>query len=145
MRRFLVLAAVAAALCVAPAAAQAETYRNGPVRADVGLTSIELRNSEVSRTWNRAPFGTAAMVDLRGADRVWSGGSRDFTLAVAGLDVGSERFTVDSVTVTKLDRGGLRVAMRLVGPLPGLAVTRVACGSSAKSSSTVRMRNSGAL
>ena len=42
------------------------------------------------------------------------------------MELGSERFTVDSVSVTKLERGGLRVSMRLVGPLPGLVVTRVA-------------------
>ena len=125
MKRFALLAVLAAAFGVAPAA-DAETYRNGSVRADVGLTSIELSNSEVVRRWSRAPFRTVAMVDRRGADRQWSTGSRDFSLSVGGLDVGSERFTVQSVDVTKPARGGLRVSMELAGPLPGLKVTRVA-------------------
>ena len=47
---------------------------------------------------------------------------------MAGAEVGSEVFSVDSVNVTKLARGGLRVSMRLAAParLPGVSVTRIA-------------------
>src|SRR5262245_40738526 len=89
------MAATAVMLCAA-GVAQAETYKNGPVRADVGPTSIELSNSQASRTWTRAPFRTAALVDRRGADRTWSAGSRDFALSLGGVELGSEDFSVES-------------------------------------------------
>src|SRR6185312_9423857 len=66
------------------------------------------------------------------ADRTWSTQSRDFTLALTGLELGSEAFSVQSVAVTKLPRRGLRVTMRLAAPLQlpglsgGLSVTRIA-------------------
>ena len=107
----------------------AEVYRDGPVQADVGATSIELSNAQVSRRWTRAPFRTEALVDRRGArPRVEHAGRGTSRCRSAGLELGSEAFTVESVSVTKLARGGLRVTMRLGGAaaLPGVAVTRVA-------------------
>ena len=121
--------ALAAALALAfPGIARADVYRDGSVRADVGPASVELSNSLVSRSWTRSPFRTASLVDKRGPDRIWSTGSRDFTVSVGGVELGSEAFTVDSVSVSKPARGGLRVTMRLVAPLrlPGVSVTRVA-------------------
>jgi hypothetical protein len=113
----------------APGAAQgAVTYRDGSVYALVGPTSIELGNSLASRRWTSAPFRTAELVDFRGTDRVWSVGSPDFVLGLGGLELASDAFSVSSVSVTKLERGGLRVKMRL-GPapgLPGVSVSRIA-------------------
>jgi hypothetical protein len=103
-------------------------YTNGPVYARVGETSIELGNSLARRRWTRTPFRTAELVDRRGDDRAWSGGSPDFALSVDGLAVGSDAFTVGATSVTKLARGGLRLTIQLVPPLglPGLSVTRTA-------------------
>jgi alpha-galactosidase len=124
------LALVAGVLALAaPPVAQADLdYRDGPVFARVGATSIELGNTQAKRRWTRAPFRTDALADRRGADRTWSTGSRDFTLTVGGLELGSEAFGVESVTVTTLARRGLRVTMRLAAPLrlPGVSVTRIA-------------------
>jgi Melibiase len=126
--RYLAALAAASVALAAPSAAPGEVYRNGSVQAEVGPASIELGNSAAVRRWTRAPFRTAALVDRRGSDRTWSTGSRDFVLSVGGVELGSEAFNVDSVSVTKLERGGLRVTMRLAAPLrlPGLSVERVA-------------------
>ncbi len=87
-----------------------------------------LGNSLVERRWDRTAFRTTALVDRRGRDRVWSAGRRDFSLTVAGVKVGSEALHVESVKVTELRRGGLRVRMELSAPvaLPGLTITRIA-------------------
>ena len=63
-----------------------------------------------------------------GATASGARGRRDFSLTVAGVQVGSEALHVESVDVTELDRGGLRVRMELSAPvaLPGLTITRVA-------------------
>jgi hypothetical protein len=118
----------AAVALAAPGVARGEVYRNGSVRADVGAATIELSNSAVSRSWTRSPFRTTALVDRRGTDRTWSTGSRDFALSLGGVELGSEAFAVESVSVSNLARGGLRVTMRLAAPLrlPGVAVTRIA-------------------
>jgi hypothetical protein len=118
----------AAVLATAPAARADTTYSDGSVYARVGVTSIELGNSLASRRWTRAPFRTAEVVDRRGTNRVWDAGSADFELSLGGPAITSDSFAVSSVAVTRLDRGGLRVTMRLapqVG-LPGLVVTRTA-------------------
>jgi Melibiase len=110
-------------------AARAETvYRDGSVYAQIGETSIQLGNSLASRRWTRAPFRTAELVDRRGIDRTWSAGSPDFVLSLGALELESDAFTVRSATVTRLERGGLRVAMSLTAPLgvPGVSVTRIA-------------------
>jgi alpha-galactosidase len=128
LKRFAVLAGAVLALAAPPVAQADIEYRDGPVFARVGATSIELGNTQITRRWSRTPFRTQALVDRRGADRTWSTSSRDFALTVGGLQLGSEAFTVQSVTVTTLARRGLRVTMRLAAPLrlPGLAVTRIA-------------------
>ncbi len=115
------------ALGAAPAA-HAEVYSDGPVLARVQPTWVELSNTQGSRRWTRAPFRTESLVDRRAGGRRWSTGSRDFELSVAGVTLGSEAFSVGSVSVTKLARRGLRVSMRLAAPLklPGVVVTRIA-------------------
>jgi hypothetical protein len=116
-------------LVTGPGTAQADsTYTDGSVYARVGATSVELGNSLAGRRWTRAPFRTAELVDHRGSDRVWSSDSPDFTLSTGTLEFASDAFTVGSASVTKLERGGLRLTMWLVPPpaLPGVSVTRVA-------------------
>src|SRR4051794_11383455 len=128
MRRAVAVAALLAATACAPAAARAADYRDGPVRAHVSPTEVVLGNNLIERRWDRAAFRTSALVDKRGRDHLWSAGRRDFSLAVGGIDVGSEALHVESVGVTRLDRGGLRVRMELSAPvaLPGLRITRIA-------------------
>jgi hypothetical protein len=122
------MAAVAVALA-APGVARGDvTYREGSVYARVGATSIELGNSLAMRTWTRAPFQTAALVDRRGVDRTWSAASPDFVLSIGALRLQSGAFSVSSATVTKLARAGLRLTTRLAPApgLPGVSVTRIA-------------------
>ncbi len=125
--RALILAGLLAAT-VAPTVARAAEYRNGSVYARVSPTEVVLGNSLAERRWSRAAFRTTALVDRRGQDRTWSAGRRDFSLAVAAAEVGSEVLHVESTNVTPLPRGGLRLSMELSAPvsLPGLSVTRVA-------------------
>ena len=128
MRRAVAVVALVAATASAPGAARAADYRDGSVHASVSPTQVVLGNNLVERRWDRTAFRTTALVDRRGRDRVWSAGRRDFSLTVAGVKVGSEALHVESVNVTQLDRGGLRVRMELSAPasVPGLAITRVA-------------------
>jgi Melibiase len=116
------------AAIAAPAPSEAAEYREGSVFARVSPTEVVLGNSLAERRWDRAAFRTTALVDRRGQDRTWSAGRRDFSLTVAGVEVGSEALRVDSARVTGLPRGGLRVVMELSAPisLPSLSVTRVA-------------------
>ncbi len=117
MRRVAAALVGLAVAFAAPVPAQADdVYGNGSVYARVGVTSVELGNDLVTRRWSRAPFRTDAVIDRRGLDRIWSGASRDFTLSLGGADVTSEQFVVDSVSVDELERGGLRVTMRLALP-----------------------------
>ncbi len=127
MRRAVAVAVLLAAIAWAPAARAAD-YRDGSVYAHVSPAEVALGNNLVERRWDRAAFRTAAIVDKRGRDRIWSAGRRDFSLTVAGVRVGSQALHVESVEVTELDRGGLRVRMALSAPvaLPGLTITRVA-------------------
>ena len=123
----IVVGVVAASAAVAPAAHAAD-YRDGSVYARVSPTQVALGNNLVERRWDRPALRTAALVDKRGSDRLWSEGRRDFALTVGGVQVGSEALQVRSVDVTELDRGGLRVSMALSAPLalPGLSITRLA-------------------
>src|SRR4051794_11768339 len=110
-----------------PATARAETFRDGSVYASVTPAQVVLGNSVAERRWSRAGLVTTALVDKRGRDTTWSAGRRDFALDLAArADLGSDRFTVTSVKVSKLARGGLRVAMALASPLPVLTATRIA-------------------
>src|SRR4051794_28279717 len=110
-----------------PAAARAETFRDGSVYAQVTPAGVVLGNSVAERRWSRAALVTTALVDKRGQDTTWSAGPREFALVLAGRsDLGSEQFTVTGVKVSQLTRGGLRVAMELASPLPALTATRIA-------------------
>ena len=110
-----------------PAAARAETFRDGSVYAQVTPADVVLGNSVAERRWSRAGLVTTALIDKRGQDTTWSAGRRDFALDLAGRsDLGSEQFTVTGVKVSQLVRGGLRVAMELASPLPVLTATRIA-------------------
>src|SRR4051794_15422794 len=104
---------VAAVIGVLAALAPAGVAAAATVHAHVGATTVTLGNGLVERTWSRAPFGTARLADLRGHDRVWSAGSRDFSLSIGAAELGSDSFRADSVAVDKLDRGGLRVTFTL--------------------------------
>ena len=126
-RRLAVLAGVLLALGAAPAA-HAQVYTDGKVKATVGASAIELSNGRVSRRWTRVPFRTQSLMDFRDGGRKWSTQSADFSLTLNGTSVDSKSFTLDSVSVTKLARGGLRVSMRLVAPVQLPGVTVDACG-----------------
>ena len=116
-------AAALVALGVVASAAAAATYRNGSVYARVDATAVTLGNPLAERRWDRAPFRTAALADLRGRGRTWSERSRDFTLKLGGADVGSESFGVSSTDVRAIARGGLRVTMTLTPMAAALPVT----------------------
>src|SRR3954470_9730811 len=127
MLRRVLAASVLVLVLALPAVARAGTFRDGSVYANVTPTEVVLGNSVAERRWSRAGLVTAALVDKRGRDTTWSAGRRDFALDLAGRsDLGSDQFTVTGVKVSKLPRGGLRVAMELASPLPVLTATRVA-------------------
>jgi hypothetical protein len=129
----------AAALAAAPGAAQAakddtpcrDSLRDGDSYARVTPTGVTLGNDLVERRWTRALLGTSALVDRRGDDRAWTRPHRDFTLRVGGAAIESRAFRVSRACVARLERGGLRVTMRLVprpaaDEAPPLRATRVA-------------------
>lgn len=114
---------------VAPGVAAADTtYRDGSVFARVGATGVTLGNRVAERSWSRAPFLTTELVDKRGRRRVWSTGSPDFSLSLSGVELSSDAFRADSVSVARLARGGLRVTMTLrpIAGAPPVTVTRTA-------------------
>src|SRR4051812_7975151 len=120
MRRW-VLAALLL-LVVLPAPARADG-----VYARVSADEVVLGNALVERRWARDGLVTRALVDKRGGGRTWSAGRRDFALDLAGrAELGSERFRVIGVDVTRIARGGTRVSMALSSPVPGLTATRIA-------------------
>jgi len=127
----LVVAAALASCLLGPAPAAAQTQRDRDVYVRVTPDAVVLGNAVAERRWDRAAFRTATLTDKRAPARVWSRGQRDFTLSVAGTDLGSEAFTVARSAVERLPRGGLRVTMALApgpgssAPL-GLTATRVA-------------------
>jgi hypothetical protein len=130
MRRFAVTAsALAVFVAGAAPAVTAQTapsegaVTSGGAYARVEDAQIVLGNELVERTWDRAAFATASLVDKRGSSRTWSSDHPDFELMVGGARVPSTLFSVSDATVTDLD-GGLRVTMELSAP--GLAATRVA-------------------
>jgi hypothetical protein len=119
------LAAVVVALfaqAAAPAAAQ--ELRDGDAYARVDGSEVVLGNAVAERRWSRDALRTTLLADKRGGGRQWSAGRRDFTLSVAGAEIGSESFAVRAVELERVPRGGVRVRMRLAGP--GLAAQRVA-------------------
>src|SRR3954447_24189774 len=118
-RRVLVVLLAVLAL---PAPAQARS-----VYARVTADEVVLGNSLVERRWARDGLVTRALADKRAGGRTWSAGRRDFALDLAGrAQLGSDRFRVAAARVTDIARGGLRVTMDLVSPVPGLTATRVA-------------------
>ena len=120
------LAALVLALAPAPAtAASAAQWSDGDVYARASGSEVVLGNSVAERRWARGSFRTTALVDKRRGGRTWSRGSRDFTLTVAGVALGSDAFSVSSVSAEPLARGGLRVVMGLSGP-GGLSAVRTA-------------------
>src|SRR5207247_6573767 len=89
-------------------------------------TEVVIGNQAAERRWSQTPFETTALTDKRAGGRTWSKDEPDFTLELGGaVPLASDSFHAGDVSVTKLARGGLRVAMELAGP-PGLTVTRVA-------------------
>jgi len=104
MRR--IALAVLLALGLAAAPARAQTYEAGSVYASVSAAEVVLGNALAERRWARDGLITKALVDKRGQDTLWSANRRDFALDLAGRgDIGSERFTVTGVRVTRLARG----------------------------------------
>src|SRR4051794_30668127 len=119
------VATVVACLVLAAPAAAAEE-RDGSVYARVDANEVVLGNGLVERHWQRAPFATTDLADLRGAERHWSGRRRDFTLFAGGASISSESFQAEDVHVSHLPRGGLRVEMDLAAPpsLPHFATVK---------------------
>jgi hypothetical protein len=106
---------------VAPAA----TFTDGDVYARVSGGRVVLGNDLAERRWTRGHLRTAVLEDKRDGGRVWARRTPDFTLQIRGAGLSSAAFRVASAKVTRLERGGLRVTMRLAGP-PGLNATRTA-------------------
>jgi hypothetical protein len=129
MRRLISMLACALAAAAAAQPAAAAEYRDGSVYASVGPREVVLGNELVERRWSRLPFHTAALLDKRDGGRDWGGGPREFTLTLAGADLGSERFGVEDVTVESLPGGGLRLRMEAAfppsAPVHSVWVTRV--------------------
>jgi len=99
--------------------------RDRDVYAEVTPDRVVLGNSVAERSWSRAGLTTLALVDKRRGGTLWSEGTPDFRLFGTGVPLTSEDFTVTAAEVEPLDRGGLRVTMRLAGPA-GLSATRTA-------------------
>jgi hypothetical protein len=128
------LAAIVALLaaCAAwPGTAAAETVRDGPVVARVTDGAVVLASDRVERAWARDALRTTSIRPVRGAGGapLTAGLARDFTLELArGVSVPSDAFRVAEVTVERLERGGLHVAMALeprgAGPASLLRATR---------------------
>src|SRR3954471_19352298 len=116
--------AVALAL-VACAPARAALVRDNGVYAGVTGSRVVLGNSVAERRWSRGGLRTMALVDKRRGGQAWARGRRDFALDLGGAAIGSERFRVTGVAVSRLGRGGLRVVMRLAGPA-GIDAVRTA-------------------
>jgi hypothetical protein len=117
------MAAVVAALaCASPAGAQ--VWHSDGVTATVTSAEVALENGLAERRWARSALRTTRLADLRDGGRVWSRGRRDFTLRVAGAEVGSDAFRATDVDVEELTGGGLRVTMRLEAVQPAAAPLR---------------------
>lgn len=114
-----------ALLSMSSAAHAATRFSDGDVYARVGAKRVVLGNDVAERRWSRGSLRTLALLDKRDGGRTWSRGAPDFALSLAGAPLTSRAFRVAEATVTRLDRGGLRVTMRLAG-VPGLEVTRTA-------------------
>ena len=110
-------------------ALSAQTARSADVYAEVGPSEVVLGNSVAERRWSRDRLHTTLLLDKRRGGRSWGAGGRDFSLSLGGIEIGSEAFSVESASVSRLPRGGLRVTMDLGGPpgAPGgLRAVRVA-------------------
>ncbi len=118
----LVAAALAASLVPAAHAGPRDHFRSGGVYAIVSADEVTLGNPLVERRWRLGSFSTTALVDKRGRDYTWGSTHRDFTLELSGVPIGSESFSTESVEVSELRAGGLRVTFHLVGP--GIDATR---------------------
>lgn len=124
MRSRLALPVAALLTAFAPAAAHAATFGDGHgVHAEVTATSVSVGNGLIDRTWSRSAL-RSTIVDHRGGDRTWSADQPDFTLTVADQPISSADFKVDEVNVYDLDRGGLRLVMKLSHAVPALTATR---------------------
>ena len=95
-------------------------YADADVYATVSADEVVLGNDVVQRTWRRSAFATTTIVDKR--DGRTFGEQPDFTLRLDALSVSSDRFSVSSVDVTTLARGGLSVAFDLT--IAGLVSVR---------------------
>src|SRR4051812_29453919 len=112
--------AVALAL-VACAPARAALVRDHGVYASVTGSRVVLGNSVAERRWSRAGLRTTSLVDKRRGGRAWSRGRRDFALDLGGAAIGSERFRVTGVAVSRLGggrAGGLLPVPRAGGAAP---------------------------
>ena len=113
------LAVTGIVTALAPGTAQAYERCNGPVCAEVTPTTVEVRNAQALRRFDRLSFRTTALTDRRDGGRAWGAGRADFSLTLAGgLELDSTAFSVRDVAVSPLARGGLRMQLRLA-PRPG--------------------------
>ena len=107
------------------------TPAHARVTAHVTDDRVVLENEVAQRIWDRDEFGTSRLRDLRDGGRLWSRNARDFTLTLAGGHaVGSDAFRAEDVSVRRIDKGGVRITMRLTPrpgvPIAGLTATRTA-------------------
>lgn len=100
------------------------------VRADITDDLITVSNGLVERSWKRSGYVTDHYTDLRNG-RVWTQGSPDFALNIAGVDIASNLFTVTGEPLAEvIAKDAVRVTVMLaptpLAALPaGFAVRRV--------------------
>jgi len=120
--------AIGALACAAPAAVAATALADRDAYARVDATRVTLGNAVAERSWSRSPFETVELLDKRAGGRSWSSSAPDFTLTVAGAPISAASFELQSVSLTRLPRHGIRATMSLVGTgvATGLTATRTA-------------------
>ena len=132
MRRRLLSLLLCLALVPAAASATADvsTVVEDGVKLTVSPTQISLSNGLVERVWDKAPYQTRRITDLRTG--LTTGASPDFRLRLAdGVELTGADFTVGQIRTAELPRGGLQVTIpltsaagtvtRVVSAYPGVA------------------------
>ena len=95
-------------------ASMARSVQSGEVSAEITDDGIlVMRNSLVERRWTLNPFVTQSFTDLR-SGKVWTADSPDFALKIGTVDVGSDRFSIASGSMSSIElRFDGSIAVRL--------------------------------
>ena len=87
--------------------------QDGDVYASTGSDGVVLGNAFVERRWQADALVTTALVDKRPGGVSIAEPHADFSLIIDAIRVGSDRMSITDVTLSKLDRGGVRVRFSL--------------------------------